>query len=225
MMARANEKKSVTKRGNRPEEPPEKKERERTAGLVEQLIAPFRELRPDPDCLYTTNHLWLKQRSTQSWRMGMDAFAARLFAHVHELIFPVPGHFHLTGSYLLWVNNPAGMIAMRSPLTFLVMAINSRVREEPRILLADPQQDGWLLEGRCSPEENEAAIIPHTSLADWWLRDINWLAEELQERVGRALMNPALGETLQDGGLYIHDLSHILGTAGHRELLQQAMEL
>lgn len=225
MMACANEKKSITKRGNRPEEPPEKKERERIAGLVEQLIAPFRELRPDPGYLYTTNHLWLKQRSGQSWRMGLDSFAARLFAHVHELVFPVPGRFHPAGSYLLWVNNPAGMIALRSPLPFLVMAINSRVREEPRILLADPQHDGWLLEGRCSPEENEDAFIPHPSLADWWHKSIDWLCEELQERVEQAMMNPALGETLQDGGLYIHDLSHILGTAGYRELLQRVLEL
>lgn len=216
---------AVRKVSSRPEGPLEKKERKRTASLVEQLMAPFRELRPDPDCLYTTNHLWLKQRSAQSWRMGMDSFAARLFAHVHELVFPVPGRFHPAGSYLLWVNNPAGMIALRSPLPFLVMAINSRVREEPRILLADPQHDGWLLEGRCSPEENEDAIIPHPSLADWWHKSINWLSEGLQERVEQAMMNPALGETLQNGGLYIHDLSHILGTAGYWELLQRVLEL
>ena len=187
-------------------------------------MEPFSDLTPEEDFLYSNNHLWCQKQPSALWHIGIDAFAARLFSYVHEFVFPTCGRQYSQASILLWVNSPAGMIGVRTPLPIYVIGINQAVREEPRIMLSDPQHTGWLLEGRLSPEENGHHMIPPQAIADRWYQDLEWLRTQVKSRIEQDI-GSAAGDTLQDGGVYMHDLSHLLGINGYQHLLQKIMEL
>ena len=209
---------------NRSRGSPERDTLSAAFATIDQILRPFRDIRPQEGYLYTANHLWLKPGPSQSWRIGLDEIASRLLAHVHEVIFPASSRLYAKRSYLLWINHSVGMVSIRAPLPVFVLAVNPTVRQEPHLLLAEPLQAGWLLEGHLSPEEGEHAIIPGPLITDWWQKDIDWLTDTVKEHIQREL-DTGIGETLPDGGKYLYDLPNILGPSNYRELLQHVMEL
>lgn len=194
------------------------------APMIEQFLAPFQELQPAQDYQYTSNHLWFKLQEPEVWRIGLDQFAALLLGHIHEVIFPLCGSLHSTGSRLVWVTNPVGMVAIPAPLPVLVLAMNQRVRQEPRLIVSDPMRSGWLIEGQLNVDTESTHIISDQSLARWWRSELDWLTDEVSKRLHQAT-DPVLGKTLPDGGQVLSDLPGSLGSTSYRELLEQVTKL
>ncbi|MEE9465189.1 MAG: hypothetical protein V3W14_06425 [Candidatus Neomarinimicrobiota bacterium] len=190
-----------------------------------QLLAPYRELAANPDLYYSRNHLWFKaMEETNLWRAGIDSFAALLLGQVSDIIYPILQGRQDTGTRLVWISHLDGLLGLKSPVPANALHGNRRLREHPALLLSNPMDAGWLLEGDFDLADDAIFLIPRTDLHVWFAQEIKWLGREVEQRLSRSSL-PGLGETLSDGGVYVTSICNALGPAGHQELLEQVMNL
>jgi len=192
--------------------------------VLDKLLEPFRQIKPDPTCIYSRNHLWLKQVHPHLWRIGLDLFAVRVLGQISEIIFSRYSAVQAIGTRLLWINHVDGMVAIHAPVRAIIKNINPEVRTSPTLLLADPSGKGWLLEGEFYIEEDQAFLLPKHSVAAWWQQEVEWLAQYVRMQLQRRV-NASVGETLADGGVYVQDICSAVGPVAHHDILQRMMVL
>ena len=190
-----------------------------------QLLVPYKELKANPDLRYSRNHLWFKSmEKTNLRRVGIDSFAALLLGQVADIIYPsFPGRQD-TGTRLVWISHLDGLLGLKSPVPAKVLLGNRRLREHPALLLSNPLDAGWLLEGDFDLADDAIFLIPRSDLQAWFSQEIEWLGREVEQRLSRKIV-PGVGETLSDGGVYATDICSALGPVCHQELLEQVMNL
>ncbi len=190
-----------------------------------QLLVPYKELKANPDLRYSRNHLWFKSmEKTNLWRVGIDSFAALLLGQVADIIYPAFRGRQDTGTRLVWISHLDGLLGLKSPVPAKVLQGNRRLREHPALLLSNPLDAGWLLEGDFDLADDAIFLIPRSDLQAWFSQEIEWLGREVEQRLSRKLV-PGVGETLSDGGVYATDICSALGPVCHQELLEQVMNL
>jgi glycine cleavage system H protein len=192
--------------------------------VLDRLMEPFKHIQQDPDRLYSRNHLWLQQINNHRWRLGLDLFAAGILGQVSEIIYPTYRESQQRGSQLLWINHLNGMTMIRSPVASTALQKNQKLRDTPSLLLADPLGEGWLVVGDYRVDEDSEYIIPDHLCARWMRQEIEWLLQELKRQIMNKIEH-GLGETLEDGGVYVTDIYTALGPLAHRDLVNRAINL
>lgn len=192
--------------------------------VLDMLLEPFRQIRPDPTCIYSRNHLWLKQVHSHLWRIGLDLFAVQVLGQITEIIFSRYSALQAIGARLLWINQMDGMVAVQTPVRAIIKNINPEVRTNPALILADPFVKGWLLEGEFYIEQDQIFILPKHSVEAWWQQEVEWLAQYVRMQLQRRA-TMSVGETLTDGGGYITNIYSALGPVCHQDLLKKVMNL
>jgi glycine cleavage system H lipoate-binding protein len=187
-------------------------------------MEPFRQIRIDPERVYSRNHLWLQQRSQHHWRLGIDRFAAGILSQVSDLIYPTYTGFQQRGSQLCWINHINGMILIRSPLFASSLQKNPHLLDTPSLLLADPLGEGWLVDGDYQVDEDGEYIIPNDLSAEWMRQEVDWLYQQLKQKIMN-MIEHGMGETLEDGGVFVTDILAALGPLSHRDLVDRVMNL
>ncbi len=190
-----------------------------------QLLAPYRELTANSDLRYSRNHLWFKpMEETNLWRAGIDSFAALLLGQVTDIIYPTFQGHQNTGARLVWISHLDGLLGLKSPVRAKSLHGNRLLREHPALLLSNPMDAGWLLEGDFDLSDDAIFLIPRPDLNAWFCQEIEWLGREVEQRLSRS-RTLGVGETLFDGGTFVANICSALGPAGHQELLEQVMNL
>lgn len=190
-----------------------------------QLLAPYKELTANSDLRYSCNHLWFKSmEETNLWRAGIDSFAALLLGQVTDIIYPIFQGRQDTGTRLVWISHLDGLLGLKSPVPAKVLHGNRRLREHPALLLSNPMDAGWLLEGDFDLADDAIFLIPRSDLQAWFSQEIEWLGREVEQRLSKILV-PCVGETLSDGGVYVTSICNALGPASHQNLLEKVMNL
>lgn len=192
--------------------------------VLDRILEPFRQIKPDPTCTYSRNHLWLKQVHPHLWRIGLDLFAVQVLGQITEIIFSRYSAIQSIGARLLWINHMDGMVAIQAPVRAIIKSTNPEVRTNPALLLADPSVKGWLLEGEFHMEEDQIFLVPKRTVAAWWHQEVEWLTQYVSMHLQRRI-TASVGETLADGGAYVTNICSALGPASHQELLEQVMNL
>ncbi|MFC1547135.1 hypothetical protein ACFL5M_01280 [Candidatus Neomarinimicrobiota bacterium] len=192
--------------------------------VLDRLMEPFKHIQIDPDRLYSRNHLWLQRKSHHRWRLGLDLFAAGILGQVSEIIYPTYSDIQPRGSQLLWINHMNGMIMIRSPVAATAMQKNQQLRDTPSHLLADPLGEGWLVDGDYRIDEDQEYIIPNDLSARWMNQELEWLFQELKQQILTKIEH-GMGETLEDGGVYVTDIHTALGPLAHRDLVNRVINL
>jgi heterodisulfide reductase subunit C/glycine cleavage system H lipoate-binding protein len=96
------------------------------------------------DHYYHLGHSWLRIEDDGYVRIGIDDFTSKVFGPVDAIDIPSAGVFLMQGE-VGWAFTRNGLKApMQSPVTGTVLAVNHRIKEQPKIAHDDPYQEGWL---------------------------------------------------------------------------------
>lgn len=146
-------------------------------------------------------HGWVRPEGASAGVVGLDDFARKLLGRIDAVQLPPVGSTVVQGhkGWNLVVDDVA--IPMLSPVGGEVVEVNPEVLKSPEILREDPYQKGWLLRVKSPRIDAETRTLLSGKVARAWMESS---IERLQP------VNPQLGQVLQDGGLPVEGLAHVI---------------
>jgi glycine cleavage system H protein len=111
------------------------------------------------DRRYSSTHTWAQRtaETSNSWRIGIDAFAATLFASVSGISCE-PFEQVRAAEPLCSIDLAIGTLTIGAPMGGRVLHHNPQLEIAPVLLLTDPYTDGWIVELRAE-EDADAALL------------------------------------------------------------------
>jgi glycine cleavage system H lipoate-binding protein len=136
-------------------------------------------------CFYTPGHLWLRPRSREAVRVGIDDLAQRVLPAITGVRLPLEGAHVRKGEPIGEIRCADGAITLRAPASGVVEHVNDRVVSMPRLLHRDPYRRGWLFQMR--PDANAFEALPAGARARTWLAaEDHRLTEFFEHQLGIA---------------------------------------
>lgn len=172
------------------------------------------------DRRYHPAHTWVQARRGGRLRCGIDAFAARLLTGLDGVILPATGSRLWQDRTGTWIATRNDLVALRSPVSGVVVRRNESLRSWPALATAAPYDDGWLLE--VAPEGDDER--PLLSADEMEARTVAQ-RERLREEVVRYVHRPEVGPTLPDGGEPSADLRALLGRRRFLKLVRSFLDV
>jgi glycine cleavage system H protein len=174
------------------------------------------------DRLYSTGHLWLKATWPQAagqFRLGLDAFAAAIVGHCGAVRSEVSPRKVSRGEVICQIDLGLGTLALRAPITGVVVRGNESLDSEPSRLITSPYLDGWIMEikGLDLTELDELMIAEAARV------EARMDLRRFRRRIAVQLFadGSAIGESMADGGELVTDLREMLGGSAYLELVQE----
>ena len=174
---------------------------------------------PD-DRLYHRNHFWMKANEKGIYRFGMDVAAANLWQPIMSVVVSrVPNEVKRMDPYC-WIMLSEGAISLRAPVDGLLMRFNPEIVRQPSLITTDPFGKGWLMEmslknrARGMNDFYRADEIQETQR-----RSLASLANNLEEAYSQT--RPAVGITMNDGGIAMQNIENILGAKTYFEIVSR----
>jgi glycine cleavage system H lipoate-binding protein len=162
---------------------------------------------------YHSGHSWLVRERQNVVRVGADEFAAALAGKIERIELPKPGQWIRQGQKVISFFRDGEKTEMVSPTEGEVMAVNTAVLEDPKLLRQDPYGKGWLLNLHVPDEENTNRNLIPRKLVGEWMREA---VERLYAR------QPSLaGAVAADGGRPAEDLLAALPDANWKEVTSE----
>lgn len=185
--------------------------------IDEIFAAPFSQKPPD-DRSYSPGHVWFKEVAADTYRVGIDHYAASLLGGVGSIVFPQEGTACVRDNPCAWLICDDGTIAVESPMNGKIRKVNQTLAGSAALLHKDPYESGWLSEISCS-EGVSKPYFDVNAIESSSKSEFHDLSRQIVEEfdTGRA----ALGVTLLDGGLHSRNLKDILGPARYISFLQK----
>ncbi len=158
---------------------------------------------------YHPNHCWVKVDSPEEVKIGIDDLLSRLMTIVKVVILPRVGCNTGKEECYAHVIQEDYIMPVISPVSGSIQAVNPRLKEEPELLTGDPKGEGWLITIKPENLENDlkSLLFGRKALA-WYKQEekaiiarIEWLLKHNP---------PAVGPTMQDGGVRISCLQDAL---------------
>jgi glycine cleavage system H lipoate-binding protein len=175
---------------------------------------------PD-DCRYTSGHLWVKQESERTARVGITPFGAELLHPVSRWEAAPVGPLD-AGSPLLTPQTLAGAVALALPFEARIEHFNPWLEGDPLWPLADPWRSGYLAVVQIKSWRGVRASCPR-------LEDLGGRLRQQRLKVGEALNRVRRSDDrttmAADGGLPFGGLGAALGMAAYRTLLDELFAL
>lgn len=165
--------------------------------LLEQLAEVF-GLQVPTTRFFHRGHTWLKVEAGGRVRLGLDDFTQKLFGVSDAYLLPPVGELLGREKKAMDFQRQEQRAGVLSPLTGVVEEVNRYVLRDPRIAHEDPYGEGWLLllAPMNLPAEQEHLIPGEEGPA--------WLEAETSRLL--AMLDPAVGATLQAGGALVDDV-------------------
>ena len=173
---------------------------ERPLSLAQRQAAPAPWSVPE-GVHVSEGHAWFRSEGQSELLTGADALVGQVLGTASSVIPPEVGSQVKAGRPLFQVKVNGRVMALASPVTGTVVAVNRRLKECPGLVADEPYGEGWV----CAilptlPELKEGA-------AEWQsgTRAAAWLELEFDRLrkfvLGQIAPDPALGLTSPDGGL------------------------
>jgi glycine cleavage system H protein len=170
-----------------------------------------------PGRRYSPSHCWVLNIGEGRARCGLDVFGAHLLRHVTAVVLPTPESRLQRGRAAFWLQDDAGLIPLKSPVSGPVLSVNRQAQADPGLIATSPYDDGWLLEVRC-PDDGKSRKGLLT--ADQMLQHTARQVTRLEDRIVRSsAQDDAVGPTLPDGGELMTELRKILGPDRYRRIV------
>lgn len=165
--------------------------------LVEHLEEVFGIKVPTSRFLHQ-GHTWVAQENGGRVRLGLDDFSQKLFGASDAIRLPGVGEEIRRDKVSLGINRQSAQAGVLAPVRGIIEKINRDVLRYPRLAHDDPYGDGWLL------------VVAPTNLP----QDLDTLytgqdsTQWIEAETGRLLemLDPAVGATLQAGGMLVDDV-------------------
>jgi glycine cleavage system H protein len=100
-----------------------------------------------PDELaYTRDHEWAQKASDGRVRIGITDYAQDALGAVVFIQLPTEGQTYSAGETLGEIESTKSVSELYSPISGVVVAVNSSLSEAPEQLNEDPYGEGWICE-------------------------------------------------------------------------------
>lgn len=165
---------------------------------------------------FEPGHTWLHLEEDGVAKLGIDDFARNVIGAIDEFNARAVGDKVVEGDEILRVRHGIRTIRFRAPVSGTIEEINTERMHEGELRSIEPYTDAWLY--RIRPEDPSIlarAMMIGTEAKDWLSREVNRLKVFLATL---AQNQPALGETMQDGGLVVSGLVEYLDDLGWKKL-------
>ncbi len=99
-----------------------------------------------PEAAYHAGHTWARHAGTGAAQVGVDDFAAHLVGKPERVTLPAVGTAVRAGRPILTLERKGRRVAVVSPVSGTVSAVNREAQAHPDAILQDPYGKGWLVE-------------------------------------------------------------------------------
>jgi len=147
---------------------------------------------------FASQHIWIKPDPAGGLAIGADPLIAHAVGAVARIILPKVGEQVTAGQPLFRFERGGRAVTIPSALTGRVMAVNSRLAEQPELLSSDPYGSGWICCVNPS-RADDASSLRFGEQAALWLE--NEIARFREFIFAQVTPDMALGLTSPDGGL------------------------
>lgn len=132
-----------------------------------------------------SGHTWIKVEESSTVRVGIDEFALRLLGPFDRIEAPLVGKVVEQGKVNINVvrgENRAGLI---SPVSGVVTAVNSKLREEGSPTGQDPYSEGWVTTIHTKTLRQDLKnLMIHTESAEFMEGEVARLFQVIEETAG-----------------------------------------
>jgi glycine cleavage system H lipoate-binding protein len=158
-------------------------------------------------------HTWASKEGFDAARIGLDSFAANLIGQIERIDVVGENRWVRQGQKVMTIHFGDTAIDLVSPIEGVITAINHDAIEDPKIIVRDPYQKGWIAMVK-SPDlaVNQKNLVQGSMVAPW-----------LQNSVSRvnAMVPQMAGAMAADGGLPVAGLLRRLEPEVRKNLLTE----
>ncbi|MBZ5497598.1 MAG: hypothetical protein LAP85_14440 [Acidobacteriia bacterium] len=162
-------------------------------------------------------HGWVLVHKPRLASVGVDDFAARFVGRLEAVEVRKPGTLVLQGEPLVTLRRGRRSLTLMSPLSGILMDVNTRLSSQPSLVNDSPYDQGWI--ARVSPARLDIDLmnlLKGPAVQRW--------RESIQERLS-SWFAPRLGIVLQDGGQWSENMGELLNDEDWEELVKMLFPL
>lgn len=143
-------------------------------------------------------HTWIKVEEGARVRVGIDEFAGRLFGPLDTVEAPLMGKEVKQGRADIQIARGKYRAEVLSPVSGVVTAINSTLREEGALASQDPYSEGWIMHVHADRlREDLKGLMINQESADFMSEETDRLYRTIEETAGpMAVDGGHLGEDI-----------------------------
>ena len=113
---------------------------------------------PD-DVAYTRDHEWAQKRPDGRVRVGISDYAQDALGDVVFVQLPTEGQTYSAGDTLGEIESTKSVSEFYSPISGVVVAVNSSLTEAPEQLNEDPYGEGWICDLDPGEQDSLGALL------------------------------------------------------------------
>ncbi len=130
-------------------------------------------------------HMWVKIEEDWMVRIGLDHFALRLFGKLDAITAPLMGKRVTCGAADIRIDRKDKKAGLISPVSGIVTAVNTKLRESGKSALADPYTDGWVARIHAPTLRDELKhLMMGSETAEFYREETQKLFETIEEEAG-----------------------------------------
>jgi len=138
-------------------------------------------------------HTWMVKESSETARIGLDAFAANVIGQIDRVEVIGENRWIRQGQKLMTIHSGETKVDLVSPVEGVLTGINRDAVEDPKTILRDPYEKGWIATIK-APDlpVNQKNLVQGSMVAPWLQNNLTRLTAMVPQ------MAPAMAA---DGGL------------------------
>jgi len=162
---------------------------------------------------FHNGHAWARIESGGYIRIGLDDFALKVLGQADAFDLPLMGK-ELDQSKVGWgLKRKSNLADVLSPVDGVIMEVNSKVRENPKLANTEPYGDGWLFMVRTP----DVKVTMKKLMVDQ--DSLSWINEEVNQL--ETMIEEVAGPLAADGGYLADDIYGNLPDLGWKNLTQK----
>ena len=167
---------------------------------------------PEGYCFHP-GHTWMVKEGPDNARIGLDSFAANLIGRIDRVDVIGENRWIRQGQKVMTIHSGDTVIDLVSPIEGVVSAINRDAVADPKTIVRDPYEKGWIATVK-SPDLtfNQRNLVQGSMVAPWLQNNLTRLTSMVPQ------MAPAMAA---DGGLPVAGLLAQVEPDVRKKLLQE----
>jgi len=173
---------------------------------------------------YHPRHSWARIEEGGRVRVGLDDFGQKLAGRFYSVLLPAPGT-EVGPERGNWrIVHSAGETVLTAPVRGIVEERNTRLSQLPSLVNRDPYGSGAAFVVKPLDLVGDLKGLYYGRQVERWCEnEVEVLHSELLKLMEKHA--PVLGQTLQDGGVHIADLSAELGAPELQRLIDRFLSV
>jgi glycine cleavage system H lipoate-binding protein len=190
----------------------------RTPSEFSPLVAVTPLYRTPGGVFFDRGHTWMYLEESGDAKLGIDDFASNVIGSIDEFETMSVGQKVAKGDVMLRAHNGPRALLFKAPFDGVIDDVNTELMSNGELRGIEPYTNAWLY--RIRPTNLSDLVTDRLNGAeatDWLKHEVERLKVFLSTIIPR---HPALGHTMQDGGMPVSGLTEHLDDTEWRKLEQ-----